>query len=161
MGYLRRAGRGRIGDGRVVTWSVAEGGRGRRWRWTVLAGEGTLEHAGLIELDASARFARLEIESAAGMLTLHPADDGLTAHGNVVRRDRVDPIAVPWTADAGIRLDRDPFASALLGAGGEQVVIGADLKVSLGESGAEARRLPLDERGVPRLNDATEWPLEE
>lgn len=148
-----------------MAWSVAEGTRGRRWRWTVVSGEGTLEHAGLIELDGSGRFARLEFETAAGMLTLHPAGDGATAHGNVVRPDRIDPLQVPWQVDTAIRMERDPFASALLvGGAATTVAIAADLTVSVRASVGDALAGPtlpdLDGRGVPRLEDATEWPLE-
>lgn len=160
VSYLRRAGRGRLADGRLVLWSVAEGSRGRRWRWTVTSGEGTLDHVGLIELDTSGRFVRLELEAAAGMLTFHPADDGLTAHGNVVRADRVDPTTSPWTADAGIRIARDPFASALLETGGRVVVFAADLTLSPGDPMAERGGPDMDERGIPQLIDAAEWPLE-
>lgn len=160
MGYLRRAGRGRLSDERLVTWSVAEGVRGRRWRWTVGAGEGILGHAGLVELDPGSRFVRLELETAQGMLTFHPADDGATAHGNVVRRDRVDPIALPWAADTGIWIDGDPFASALLRAGRWSVVVAADLTISGGELIVERDVPSLDDRGIPRLVDAEEWALE-
>lgn len=148
-----------------MVWSVAEGARGRRWRWTIVAGEGTLEHAGLIELDASGRFARLELETAAGMLTLHPADDGETAHGNVVRADRVDPLHVIWHVETAIRVERDPFASALLvGGAGTAIAVAADLTVSIRASVGDALAGPtppdLDGRGIPRLGDAIEWPLE-
>lgn len=165
MGYLRRAGRGGLDDGRLVAWSVAEGMRGRRWRWTVLAAEGILEHAGLIELDASGRFARLELETAAGMLTLHPAGDGATAHGNVVRTDRVDPLHVIWKVDTAIRIEWDPFASGLLVGGAvTAIAIAADLTVSVRASIGDALAGPtlpdLDGRGIPRLGDAIEWPLE-
>lgn len=160
MSYLRRAGRGRILDGRLVTWSVAEGGRGRRWRWTVATGEGTLEHVGLIELDTSGRFVRLELETAAGMLTFHPANDGLTAHGNVVRAELVEPIMVPWTSDTGVRIVGDPFASALLASRGRLVTIAPDLTLSVGDPTEDRDGPELDERGVPRLIDPAEWPLE-
>lgn len=143
-----------------MTWSVAEGARGRRWRWTIAAGEGTLGHAGLIEIDPSGRFARLELETAAGMLTLHPAGGGATAHGNVVRSDRVDPLGVPWTADAGILVEPDPFASALLRGGRARLVIAGDLTVSVDDDGAGPTLPGLDVRGVPRLLEAIEWPLE-
>lgn len=160
MGYLRRAGHGRLADGRLVTWSVAEGARGRRWRWIIATGEGTLEHAGLIELDGSGRFGRLELETAVGMLTLHPADDGAAAHGNVVRTDRVDPIIVPWATHTGIRFARDPFAGALLGGAGPKIAIAADLTLSVGEHVTDLTMPEIDDRGVPRLDQAREWPLE-
>lgn len=143
-----------------MAWSVAEGGRGRRWRWTV-AGEGTLEHAGLIELDGSGRFARLELETTVGMLTLHPAGDGATAHGNVVRADRVDPLRVSWDVGSGIWLVRDPFASALLArTAGPTLVIAPDLTLSVREAQEAPVGQGLDDRGVPVLLESLEWPLE-
>lgn len=160
MSYLRRAGHGRLPDGRSVTWSVAEGGQGRRWRWTVATGEGSLVHAGLIELDALGRFARLELATAGGMLTLHPATDGTSAHGSVVRPDRVDPIAIPWTADAGLRIAGDPFACALLGQARGTVAIEPDLTVRAATMVDDGPITGLDDRGVPRLGDPREWPLE-
>lgn len=143
-----------------MTWSVAEGARGRRWRWTIATGEGTLEHAGLIELDGSGRFARLELETTLGMLTLHPAGDGVSAHGNVVRTERVDPIRVPWGVDVGIRAAWDPFASALLAGSDPMIAITEDLELSTGGSVADVSVPALDDRGVPRLDEAREWPLE-
>ena len=119
-----------------------------------------MEHAGLIELDGSRHVTRLELETVAGMLSLHPADDGVTAHGNVVRTDQVDPITVPWAADSGIRVVRDPFASALLHANGQQLTIESDLTVSIGEALEEGVAHDLDDRGLPRLIDHQEWPLE-
>ena len=91
--FLRRAGVGELPDGSVVTWSVAEGARGRRWRWTIAAPTG-LRHAGLVELDRDGRIARLELETTDGMLTLHPDGDGRSAHGNVVRAHGVEPVAL-------------------------------------------------------------------
>ena len=163
MGHLRRAGRGHLADGRLVTWSVAEGSRGRRWRWTV-SDDTSLEHAGLIELGHGRSFVRLELETAAAMLTLHPTDDGTGAHGNVVRAVRVDPIAVPWRAGDGVHIVRDPFATALLGGDREALVVEADLTIRMAGGRTVPRgpapRLQVDERGVPALIDPSEWPLE-
>jgi hypothetical protein len=160
---LRRAGSGRAPDGARVTWSVAEGGRGRRWRWTIVDDGGVVRHAGLIEVDVDGRFARLELASGAGMLTLHPAGHGGKAHGNVVRPAGVDPIEVDWRDDAGLTIDGDPFGSALgpgaaTGAAGEGWSVTAAL--SLRSAVPDESRLPIDDRGVPVLADAREWPLE-
>ena len=160
--WLRRAGSGRLPDGALVLWSVAEGARGRRWRWTVSIGE-AVRHAGLIELDREGRFARLELETAAGMLTLHPDDDRETAHGNVVRHDGVQPIRVAWSDGASVVIEGDPFGTAVAGRRGRGPSVALDLTVR--PAGDERPReadeaLPLDERGVPRLVDAREWPLE-
>ena len=157
---LRRAGSGRAPDGALVTWSVAEGGRGRRWRWVVTAAGGDVRHAGLIELDTTGRFARLELASGAGMLTLHPAGDGRTAHGNVVRADAVDPLEVAWPDAVGLSIAGDAFGSALVpgASAGEGWTVTAALSLrwaAHAESG-----LSVDDRAVPILVDAHEWALE-
>ncbi len=159
---LRRAGSGRLPDGALVLWSVAEGARGRRWRWTVATTEG-LRHAGLIELDRVGRFARLELETEAGMLTLHPDDDRSMAHGNVVRHDGVQPIAIAWSDGASVAIEGDPFGTAVAGRRGRGWVVELGLAVWSEDdesSGVADDVLQLDERGVPRLADAREWPLE-
>jgi hypothetical protein len=157
---LRRAGSGRAPDGARVDWSVAEGGRGRRWRWMIVDDGGAVRHAGLIELDVDGRFARLELASGAGMLTLHPAGDGRTAHGNVVRPAGVDPIEVAWPDGVGLAIEGDPFGSSLApgAATGEGWSVTAAL--SLRRAAPDESRLPIDDRGVPVLADAREWPLE-
>jgi hypothetical protein len=154
---LRRAGTGRLSDGSLVTWSVAEGARGRRWRWTVSDDAG-LRHAGLVELDG-AGFVRLELETLAGMLTLHPDRDRRMAHGNVARADGVDPLAVSWSNGDGIAIEGDPFGSAVAGWQGRGWVVGDDLRLRRSEA-ASGLALHADERGVPELGDPQEWPLE-
>ena len=67
---LRRAGSGRLTDGSRLVWTVAEGSRGRRWRWTHTSDVG-LSSVGLLELDEQGGFSRLELGSAVGLLTLH------------------------------------------------------------------------------------------
>lgn len=156
--YLRCAGHGRLADGRTIAWSVAEGARGRRWRWTLATGEGSLAHAGLIELDTGGRFARLELETATGMLTLHPARDGRSAHGNVVRPDRVDPITLDWDATAAVAISGDPFGSAVAGWQGTGWLVRHEL--TLEQDPIDVPLLEVDARGVPLLDESIEWPLE-
>ena len=156
--FLRRAGTGTLPDGRLVTWSVAEGTRGRRWRWTIGSPAG-LGHAGLVELDPDGRFGRLELETARGMLTLHPDPDRQAAHGNVVRPSGVDPVEVAWSDDDGLAIEDDPFGSAVAGWRGRGWIVGPDLQLRR-EDGGDTRALDRDERGIPRLDDAREWPLE-
>jgi hypothetical protein len=157
--WLRRAGTGRLADGSLVTWSVAEGGKGRRWRWTVLDPDSGLDHVALLELDREGRFARLELETTAGMLTLHPGADRMSAHGNVVRLDGVEPIAIDWSDGMTVAIEGDPFGSAVAGWRGRGWVVGPDLVLRR----EDERQIPtpeLDGRGVPPLLDAREWPLE-
>jgi len=72
-------------DGAGITWSVAEGQRGRRWREVVRIGNGRpgIRHSLLLETDPDGRFSHLELSTDAGLLTLHPEADG-TLHGNAV-----------------------------------------------------------------------------
>ena len=121
-------------------------------------GEGSLVHVGLIELDVDGRFARLELETGTGLLTLHPARDGRRAHGNVVRPDRVDPIAIDWPAAASVAISGDPFGSAAAGWLGIGWLIRDDLTLERGP--VDVRALERDRRGVPLLLEPLEWPLE-
>jgi hypothetical protein len=158
--WLRRAGRGRTTDGADVLWSLAEGERGRRWRWTMRDG-GRLVHVGLVERDPSGAFARLELAAPAGLLTFHPAPDGRLAHGNVVGSEAVRPIAVAWQAGWAVALEGDPFGSTVAGWQGAGLWIGRDLAWQPPGRHAGPAPLETDERGVPELLDAREWPLEE
>ncbi|MBA3876629.1 MAG: hypothetical protein C0498_06790 [Anaerolinea sp.] len=93
---LRRGGQLIDEAGLTVTWSVAEGRRGRRWRWAV--GErraAIVVHT--LELDPAGRFVRLESASGGGLLTLHREADG-SAHGNRVTEAGVDHLAIPSPA---------------------------------------------------------------
>lgn len=82
---LRRAGHVRAADGASITWSVAEGRRGRRWRELVRVGDGRpgIRHSLLLEAEPDGRFSHLELSTGAGLLTLHPEGDG-TLHGNAI-----------------------------------------------------------------------------
>ena len=160
--WLRRGGSGRQADGSDVTWSLAEGERGRRWRWTVSDG-GRLRHVALAEIDPVGRFARLELASPAGMLTLHPEPDRRSIHGNVVSADGVRPLSLDWLPTAGLAISGDAFGSAILGVGTgvPTLVIRPGLEVVAGEvDPAPEPPLERDGRGVPILSDASEWPLE-
>ena len=62
----RRAGFGRLADGRTVTWSLADGRRGRRWRTTTTDPIGGLESALLLELAPDGRLSKIELTMAEG-----------------------------------------------------------------------------------------------
>ena len=159
-GALRRAGRGRLPDGPTVAWTVAEGTRGRRWRWSI-ADESGLVLVALAELDDRGLFARLELTTASGLLTFHPEPDGASAHGNVTGPDGVRPVATPWAAGWGIELEGDAFGSALLAGREPMLVVAGDLSLRPTADEPSTPPLALDDRGVPMLTDAREWPLEE
>lgn len=82
---VRLAGSIRHADGSTVTWTLAEGRKGRRWREVVVV-DGTVRWSLLYETDPDGAFSHLELASAAGLATLHPEGDG-TLHGNVVAPD--------------------------------------------------------------------------
>ena len=81
----RVAGWGRRTDGATVTWTVAEGSRGRRWREVVATGD-AVHHALLLETSPDGGFSHLELARAGGLWTFHPEGDG-SLHGNAVERD--------------------------------------------------------------------------
>jgi hypothetical protein len=186
--YVRRAGRASLSDGRLLLWSVAEGRRGRRWRARLTGTTGGLESDLLLELAPDGAPARLEVTTAAGMLTLHPETDQGSAHGNVVVDAGVRPIALPWSPGAAMQVAGHPItaaaiahrlaASLAVGAAAEVPILTIDdeLAVRSGigrvrredrdqwtiDVGGQAMSLATRKDGVPRFGpDADEWPLEE
>jgi hypothetical protein len=171
---LRRAGRGTAADGSIVTWSVADGRRGSRWREARVQA-GALVSSLLLELDPAGRFSHLELSTASGLLTLHPEGDG-TLHGNAVEADGVrHVVAIPWIADdillvagsptsraaAARRADVPPDAGTARPKGvGFGVVVGLDLAVERRAIGRSERTIPLDSNGLPLFADGVTWPLE-
>jgi len=160
---LRRAGRGRAPDGAEVTWSVAEGGRGRRWREIVATGEG-IRSSLLLELDPDGRFSHLELSTRAGLLTLHPEPDG-TLHGNTVTAGGVGPVAgLAWDHDALVLLEGSAVCAAVGASRGGQrgpmaaLRIGLDL--SLERSVVPPNPNAAGPDGLPALAAAESWPLE-
>lgn len=166
MGWLRVAGTGRSLDGATVTWSVAEGRRGRRWRESVVR-DGAVVHSLLFELDPGGRFAHLELTTPAGLLTLHPEDDG-TIHGNAITGTGISHVrGLPWDRDDVVLIEGSVVchvvAAAWQAARGLErpgiVRIAPDLSLARDRSPLVAA--PADGRGLPVLDDAREWPLEE
>ncbi|HET9519709.1 MAG TPA: hypothetical protein VFO73_01535 [Candidatus Limnocylindrales bacterium] len=162
--WLRRAGRGRDGGGAVVTWSVAEGGRGRRWR-EIVAADGAVRSSLLLELDSEGRFSHLELSTEAGLLTLHPEGDG-TLHGNAVTSEGVRHVmGWPWDRDRAIWVRG---SSICLAAGrrpdGTRAVewldIDRDLRVETVVRTMRPDWSLVDAEGLPVLEDGTTWPLE-
>jgi CBS domain-containing protein len=188
-GFVRQAGAGILADGSRLVWSVADGLRGRRWR-AVASRHGVISHALLLEVDVEGRPSRLELTTAAGMLTLHPDEARRSLHGNVVTADGVRHLRLPWSEQHGLEVEGRPIAgvvtahrlagSMVVGEGRTipVVVLTADLTVSeatrrfvrLGDSGwriegesgaAGATTLKVDARGIPvDLLDGRDWALE-
>jgi hypothetical protein len=118
-----------------------------------------VRHSGLIEVEPSGAFARLELSSAVGILTLHPDPDRRSIHGNVVTTEGVRPLAFDWNPRGGLEIADDPFATAILAAGEGSGTLVVRRRFGV-VAGSGSGRLPLDQRGVPRLADGREWPLE-
>jgi hypothetical protein len=158
-GPLRRAGRGRQPDGSLVTWSVADGRRGRRWR-EVVTRDGAVVLSLLLETDPDRRFSHLELSTSAGLLTLHPEVDG-TLHGNTVTANGVEHVrGVPWDVEGVVIVERSSLSTAAASSGGRPCVrIGPDLSIHPGFVERSELR-PASPDGLPLLDGATDWPLE-
>src|SRR4051794_16907537 len=112
-GPIRVAGWGRRDDGATVTWTVAEGRRGRRWREVVATGE-SVHHSLLLETAADGRVSHLELARAGGLWTFHPEGDG-TLHGNAVERDRSEVrhvVSWPFGPDDAVLVAGSPLSAA-------------------------------------------------
>ncbi len=183
-GPLRRGGRLVDEHGAEITWSVAEGRRGRRWRWTATDRRGGFVAAHTLELDPEGRFARLESAARTGLLTLHRESDG-SFHGNRVAGRGIDHLVIPPPAPALVILGSGPVGLAALAAAGH---LAADARVDLVEvlddlgvavagcrvgrpddrtwelrSERAAWRVRLDGDGLPAAGGAgtsESWPLE-
>lgn len=165
--WLRRAGRGRDETGANVTWSVAEGRRGRRWR-EVRESDGAILSSLLLETDPDGRFSHLELSTPAGLLTLHPEGDG-TIHGNSVTASGVRHVlGLPWADDGVVVIDGSAVARAaaaqLVGSLAASVTvlrIGAGLEVTTAVEPVAAVAIGATAGGLPVLEAAEDWPLEE
>jgi hypothetical protein len=170
---VRVAGVATLDDGTEITWSLADGRRGRRWRATTRR-RGTLASALLLEVGTDGRPTRLELATEAGLLTLHPEPSG-GVHGNAVTADGVRHLTLPWSDDHAIEIEPLPITDAVTAAwlarrlsAGEgtdvpAVVVGSDLSVREAvrrftrtdlttwqvEGDGTARPLVIDDRGVP------------
>ena len=155
-GWLRRAGRLDLPDGSAVSWSVAEGRRGRRWHSIRRTADGALLSDLLLEVDSAGAWARLELATATGMLTLHPDPGRRSVHGNTVTSGGVRHHAFRWSADQHLAVAGEPIvALALPGGAGPGLLVGEDLAIT--PVAALPAIPPLD---VGELEGPT-WPLEE
>jgi hypothetical protein len=104
---VRRGGRGTLPDGAQLTWSLAEGAHGRRWRASRVR-NGRLVGTILLEVDAAGRPARLEVGSSDGLLTLHPDRGERELHGNVVTPDGIRHLRFAWSPASELVVDGLP-----------------------------------------------------
>ncbi|MFL5673603.1 MAG: hypothetical protein ACJ779_01225 [Chloroflexota bacterium] len=182
---VRAAGWGTAADGSVVTWTISQGRRGRRWREVVAHGDAVV-HALLLETGSDGRFSHMELARADGLWTFHPEGDG-TLHGNRVDRSEAgvrhvegwsfgpDDVLVlegsPVGVAAAVHRWRDALAvGASVGVGG--VAIGRDGALRREDSivvkRLDVRRwrigdgqpFEVDEDGAPILVDGQRRPLE-
>lgn len=158
--WVRRAGRLDAGGGETVLWSVAEGRRGRRWRSLRLDADGRLLSDLLLETDSAGSWTRLELATAAGLLTLHPEHDGHSAHGNVVTATGMRHLALGWGSDHRLVVEGEPVATCALAranppGAGPGAVVTRDLAV---RERAVVQASPAD-AGADALPGPS-WPLE-
>lgn len=174
-------------DGESLTWTEAEGTRGTRWR-EALERDGSLVRSLLLEVSVAGRPTRLEVTTAAGLLTLHPQPDESALHGNVVRVAGVHHLAFPWSAEHELLvLGSVASATTTLRRLAGPIVVGASRTIDVlriddtlkprparwtagriarhawhlrDADGLEERRLTVDDEGRPLLTDAISWPLE-
>ena len=112
---LRVAGWGTLDDGAAITWTVAEGRRGRRWR-EVVARADAVGHSLLLETGADGRFSHLELARAGGLWTFHPEPDG-TLHGNHVdprERDVHHVVGMTFAPDDLLLIEGSPLSAAAI-----------------------------------------------
>jgi hypothetical protein len=185
---VRRAGSGHLPGGRRMTWTVADGARGRRWRSISTHGDGRLEAVLLVETDPAGRLVKLELATGEGLLTLHPDGSPVRLHGNVVRASGVEHVDLPWSEAHALFAGASPVTAAVAVAGplagigvGEgwtrpAVEVGIDLRLRpatwrvartaerrwrlLAADGGPSLAVDLDDDGIPTAADAASWPLE-
>ncbi len=185
---MRRAGTGRLPGGWRLTWTVADGRRGRRWRAITVAGDRLL-HALLLEVAPDGTLSKLEVAAPEGLLTLHPEPDASILHGNVVRADGIEHVTLPWSHAHILMVGTSPVTGAVAagwlasrigvgeGASVPAIEVGDTLAIRratwrtartgdrrwrlLAADGGPSVTLELDPDGVPAgLDTAADWPLD-
>ena len=153
-----------------MTWTVAEGRRGRRWREVVADGDAVRHVAAARDRSGRPVQPPRAVARRPALLTLHPEGDG-TLHGNRVDRDGVEHvIGVAFDPDGPVLIDDSVIAAAVAawqetstdrGAAMRMVVIDGAARVSIVD-GATATPLvvAIDADGAPQLHDARVEPLE-
>lgn len=184
---LRSGGRAALPNGATIVWSVAEGARGRRWREAVTI-DGGLVRSLLLEVSIAGRPTRLEMTTAAGLLTLHPDRDERELHGNVVTPTGIRHLAFGWSPEHELDVAGSPAAAAVaLGRLATALAVGDSISIAVvsiddalepgpatwqvtrggpptwqlrNDESGEERTTSLDPDGIPILPDAEAWPLQ-
>jgi hypothetical protein len=110
---LRLGGRHVLATGETVVWSIADGRRGRRWRELTIV-DGVARRSILFEMDPAGEVSRLEIGSAAGLLTLHPVGRPAAIHGNLVSAAGIRHLSFPGEAGTVLVVDGSPASDAIV-----------------------------------------------
>jgi hypothetical protein len=166
---LRVAGWGTLDDGAAVTWTIAEGRRGRRWREVVALGE-AVRHSLLLETGADGRFSHLELARAGGLWTFHPEPDG-TLHGNHVDPDgrAVRHVqGLPFARDDLLLIEGSPLGAAavawhlssVLSAGSASTLVGVVLRADGGTEAVASIRAERLAEGAWRLRDGQPFEID-
>jgi len=187
-GRTRIIGRGVLPTGGHLVWTAADGARGRRWRGAMTGSDGRLVHGLLLETGPDGCLERVEMTTATGMLTLHPAHDGSMMFGNCARDSGVDHVALPWGPSFVLMFGASPLTAAVAagalerrvgvgeGASVPVVEVLQDLSVRpatwrvarvgvhrwrlLAADGGVSTVVDLDGAGLPVLFDGVTWPME-
>ena len=146
-------------DGSLLLWSIAEGGRGARWRASTRRDEALLSDI-LLEVGHDGRPKRLEIATTAGQLTLHPEADETSAHGNVVTPAGVRHLAFPWSPGHWFESRQGPIVAAAMCRALAAEVAVAGTRLVPGLHVDDQLRVWQGQRLVRRLT-ATRWLIEE
>lgn len=96
MTWDRRGGHAAGPTGDRITWSLAEGARGTRWR-EAASRDGVLIRSIVLEVAPAGAVMRLEVATAEGLLTLHPEPDASAMHGNVVTPHGIRHLSFDWS----------------------------------------------------------------
>lgn len=186
--WARVTGAGSLPGGGRLTWTAADGARGRRWRGATTGSDGRLVQGLLLETAPDGRLLRAEVTAAAGLLTLHPDHESAAMHGNCARDGGLDHIDLPWGPDSVLMVGVSPLTAAVAarnlassvgpGEGCSVPVLEVlpDLTVRratwrvarigstrwrmLAADGGASLALALDDDGLPVLADGATWPME-
>lgn len=141
-----------------MTWVVADGRKGRRWREVVARGD-RVWHSLLLETDPDGRFSHLELARADGLWTLHPESDG-TLHGNHVGGTGPDVrhiVGWPFAPDDAVIVSGSPLSvAALLWRRVGSTPEGGIERVAAVVIGADGAVERVDALGIERLT-RTHW----
>jgi hypothetical protein len=186
--WTRVTGHGALPGGGHLTWTAADGTRGRRWRGAATGSDGRLVHGLLLETGPDGALGRVEITAATGLLTLHPSYDRSRMDGNCARAGGVDHITLPWSPSSVLLFGVSPLTSAVAarmlaervgvgdGASVPAIEVRPDLAVRhatwrvarvgqqrwrlLAADGGVSTVVDLDAAGLPVLPDGSTWAME-